>query len=131
MNRRAEWSIIGFSTIDSASRQVVLRDSGNCSIGRRKIFVFGVSICISKLNSHGCSGSMVFAAQIYVNWEEYYRRNKLTGRSSQCGSLRLATRNCDMCSVYTWGVRISKRELLRVLRKIKYQARCMLLIRSW
>ena len=47
MNRRAEWSIVGVGTIDSASRQFVVRDSGNCSIGCRKIFETGVSIRIS------------------------------------------------------------------------------------
>lgn len=48
MNRRAEWSIIGLSTINPTSRQVVLRDSGNSSIGRLKVFKLSVSMSLSK-----------------------------------------------------------------------------------
>lgn len=44
MNRRAEWPIIGLGAINSASRQVVLRDSGNRSIGRRQVFVLASAI---------------------------------------------------------------------------------------
>lgn len=48
MNRRAEWAIIGLTTINPTSCQVVLRDSGNSSVGRCKIFKLGVSIPPSK-----------------------------------------------------------------------------------
>ena len=47
INRRAEWSIVGIGTIDSAGRQFIVRNSGNCSIGCRKIFEIGISIPIS------------------------------------------------------------------------------------
>lgn len=47
MNRRAEWSIVGLGTIYSASRQFVVWDSGNRSIGCRKIFEITVSVPIS------------------------------------------------------------------------------------
>lgn len=51
MNRRAKRSIIGLSAIDSASCQVVVRNSGNTSIGRCKVSRFGVSKFLSKVSN--------------------------------------------------------------------------------
>ena len=49
MNRRAKWSIVGLSTIDPASCQVVVRDSGNRSVSSREVFRFAVSTSLSRL----------------------------------------------------------------------------------
>ena len=138
MNRRAEWSIIGLSTINPTSRQVILRDSGNSSIGRLKVFKLGVSMSNSnrvkgnflKVREGDGSGTR-FATRILVNQEGFAGSARLTGNSSQSRSLRLAAGNCDLCSVHTWRLEISKRALLKFLRETKYRRLCRLLIRSW
>lgn len=51
MDRRAEWSIVGLSTVDPASCQVVVRNSGNSSVGSREVFKFAVSTSLSRLRN--------------------------------------------------------------------------------
>lgn len=72
-----------------------------------------------------------FATRMLINQEGFAGSARLTGKSSQSRGLRLAARNCDVCSVHTWRLEISKRALLHFLRETKYRRLCMLLIRSW
>ncbi|KAL9072769.1 MAG: hypothetical protein Q9161_003310 [Pseudevernia consocians] len=97
MNRRAEWSIIGLSTINPTSRQVILRDSGNSSIGRLKVFKFGVSMSLSNrvkgnfMNfGEGDGSGTRFATRILVNQEGFAGSARLTGNSSQSRSPSVA-----------------------------------------
>lgn len=138
MNGRAKWSIIRLSSIDSASCQVVLRDSGSSSIGRGKVFKFGVSISTSKQSNGKISGNwgerMIRGQLLQAGFWSIRKelgKARLTGRSSESRSLRLAMRNCDMCSVHTWRVGMSKLAFLHFLRETKYHGLYMLSIRSW
>ena len=130
MNRRAERSIVGSSTVDSASCQVVMRDSGNSSIRCREVLGFGVSISLLKRSKRGDIrefGGRNSAENRFV----IPRQARLTGRGSQSRGLCLGTRNFDVCSVHAWRFRISKRALPRFSRDTKYRGLCMLLTRSW
>lgn len=55
----------------------------------------------------------ILTVQVYVFQKRAAGRTRLTFRSSQGRGLRLATRNCDVCSIHAWNVGVSKRRLLR------------------
>lgn len=136
MNRRAKWPIIVPSTIDPASRQVVLRNTGKGSIGRCKIFGSGVSILIQRSSNRAFSESTASPRSLLQPRLMSVGEEMLEDLDSQAVAVKVevcvSVPETVTCVAFTPGVWRSANEDYCILsRKTTYQPLYMLLIRSW